>query len=113
MDRIFKKLSKDSQVKKVLSKLKNENKVNEEVFGMDGDSSADMTAFGGTFFGYPSAQLFLQSAGGKLLLAKVAAALGMPSLAYLGVGAIGFLAPIAIGFIIDAIANKVNKGYET
>ena len=82
----------------------------EGAFGMGDDSPVPLTATATMFFGYPSAMLFLESAGGKLLLAKVAAVMGMPGLVGLGVAGIGFLAPIAIGYILDVMANKAIKG---
>ena len=112
MDRIFAKLNKDQQVQKLLSKLANSEQVNEEVFGMGDDSGAGFTATATAFLGYPSAGAFLQSAGGKLLLAKVGSILGMGTMATVGVGAIGFLGPIAIGFLLDVMANKMSKGAE-
>ena len=112
MDRIFAKLDADPKVQHLLAKLKDSEQIDEGegAFGMGDDSGAAFTATGAWFFGYPSAMLFLESAGGKLLLAKVAAVMGMPGLVGLGVAGIGFLAPIAIGYILDVMANKATKG---
>ena len=112
LDRVFAKLDSDPKVQQLLAKLKASGQMDEAegAFGMGDDSPAPLTATATMFFGYPSAMLFLESAGGKLLLAKVAAVMGMPGLVGLGVAGIGFLAPIAIGYILDVMANKAIKG---
>ena len=105
MDAVFAKMAKDPEVQKALQQL--QSQMNEGVLGMDKDSAAGLTMMG-TAAGVPSAQAFMASAAGKLLMAKAAAAVGV-SAATLGTMAVGFLAPIALGFAIDALRNKVMK----
>ena len=105
MDPVFAAMAKDPEVGDLLKKLSGQT--NEEVLGMTGSSSAGMTMMG-MIAGAPSASAFMASAGGKLLMAKAAAAMGV-SAATLGTAAVGFLAPIAIGFILDVAANKAMK----
>ena len=105
MQKVFDQMAKDPEAMKAAQQL--QSQMNEDVLGMDDQSSA-MGSATGMVAGAPAAQAFLASAGGKLLMAKAAAVMGV-SLASLGTMAVGFLAPVALGFVFDVVTNKLMK----